>query len=489
MAFFDERQVNTPSPVSFMVNSEIKAEAGGPRGSLSPFGIPGSTRASQTQTPASSGSMLPSPSLSTQGTWGQSSLTFPVLEPRSANLADRDHIKSVWSLTTNSHSGELQNSLKDIGDDFLPSTMPMSVHDFRTDESRLTGAREEGGDRWGSSSFNRFQAYSRGAPDMGGDGRDLSPVANRPNGFDPTSRSPSASMDASGVRAREAGQHHSVSSAYTSLGGSGAYAQHSSHQTSPYSPRERQQEGGNGLGQSGFSAYGGYSSGTSGNMSSMTTDALYGMSSYSGGSMTPNRTSYSQYGSHASAARSAPGSPYSGMSRHTSNLTSSVAGYSLFPSSGTAGGTRGSPASNGMDGLGVLDDSMAGTFGSGRNDFYGARDTSRRRGTDRARRRSAIGNVGCGQHRSPVARVFYASPSASGSVLRPAASVFNPQQKYSAGAQQKAKQQSQQQAAQQQQLQQEQQQERADDSGAHAAYASQYASAPYAGFSSTPGLW
>ncbi|GAC76622.1 hypothetical protein PANT_22d00115 [Moesziomyces antarcticus T-34] len=490
VAFFDERQVNTPSPVSFMVNSEIKAEAGGPRGSLSPFGIPGSTRASQTQTPASSGSMLPSPSLSTQGTWGQSSLTFPVLEPRSANLADRDHIKSVWSLTTNSHSGELQNSLKDIGDDFLPSTMPMSVHDFRTDESRLTGAREEGGDRWGSSSFNRFQAYSRGAPDMGGDGRDLSPVANRPNGFDPTSRSPSASMDAAGVRAREAGQHHSVSSAYTSLGGSGAYAQHSSHQTSPYSPRERQQEGGNGLGQSGFSAYGGYSSGTSGNMSSMTTDALYGMSSYSGGSMTPNRTSYSQYGSHASAARSAPGSPYSGMSRHTSNLTSSVAGYSLFPSSGTAGGTRGSPASNGMDGLGVLDDSMAGTFGSGRNDFYGARgyqQASRYGSGSQAQPPSATSGAGGTGAKWPASST--ASPSASGSVLRPAANVFNPQQKYSAGAQQKAKQQSQQQQAAQQQQQQEQQQERADDSGAHAAYASQYASAPYAGFSSTPGLW
>ncbi|SPO44092.1 uncharacterized protein PSANT_01777 [Moesziomyces antarcticus] len=486
VAFFDERQVNTPSPVSFMVNSEIKAEAGGPRGSLSPFGIPGSTRASQTQTPASSGSMLPSPSLSTQGTWGQSSLTFPVLEPRSANLADRDHIKSVWSLTTNSHSGELQNSLKDIGDDFLPSTLPMSVHDFRTDESRLTGAREEGGDRWGSSSFNRFQAYGRGASDMGGDGRDLSPVANRPNGFDPTSRSPSASMDASGVRAREAGQHHSVSSAYTSLGGSAAYAQHSSHQTSPYSPRERQQEGGNGLAQSGFSAYGGYSSGTSGNMSSMTADALYGMSNYSGGSMTPNRTSYSQYGSHASAARSAPGSPYSGMSRHTSNLTSSVAGYSLFPSSGAAGGTRGSPASNGMDGLGVLDDSMGGTFGSGRNDFYGARgyqQASRYGSGSQAQPPSSASAASTGA-KWPASST--ASPSASGSVLRPAASVFNPQQKYSAGAQQKAKQQSQQQAAQQQH--QEQQQERADDSGAHA-YASPYASAPYAGFSSTPGLW
>ncbi|SPO24837.1 uncharacterized protein UTRI_01829_B [Ustilago trichophora] len=431
VAFYDDRQVSTPSPVSFMVNSEIKAEAGGARGSLSPFAIPGSTRASQAQTPASGGSMLPSPSLSTQGTWGQSSLTFPVLETRSSNLADRDHIKSVWSLTTNSHSGEMQNSLKDIGDDFLPSTMPMSVHDFRADESHLGGAQEEG-DRWASSTFNRFQQYGRAQQmhDMNSNSRDLSPVNNRSNGFDPTSRSPSLGMDASAAaaaaRARESQQ---ASSAYSSLNG-GAYAH---HQSSSYSPRERQQDGGSGLSQAAFGAYGGYTSGASNNVSSMTTDALYGMSNYGGGSMTPNRQSYGQYGSHASAAaRSAPGSPYSGMSRHTSNLTSSgVSGYSLFPTSGSgASGTRSSQASNGMEGLGVLDDA---SFGTGRNQFYGAR------GYQQQQYSGQQSGSGKWPSSSTTASASNSSNSPSvnvaSSVLRPAASVFNPS-KYSASQQQ-----------------------------------------------------
>ncbi len=97
VAFYEERQVNTPSPVSFMVNSEIKAERQARGEASRRLPLPGFHASIQAQTPASGGSMLPSPSLSTQGTWGQSSLTFPVLEPRSSNLADRDHIKSVWS--------------------------------------------------------------------------------------------------------------------------------------------------------------------------------------------------------------------------------------------------------------------------------------------------------------------------------------------------------------------------------------------------------
>ncbi|SPO23151.1 uncharacterized protein UTRI_01829 [Ustilago trichophora] len=434
VAFYDDRQVSTPSPVSFMVNSEIKAEAGGARGSLSPFAIPGSTRASQAQTPASGGSMLPSPSLSTQGTWGQSSLTFPVLETRSSNLADRDHIKSVWSLTTNSHSGELQNSLKDIGDDFLPSTMPMSVHDFRADESHLGGAQEDG-DKWASSTFNRFQQYGRAQQvhDMNSNSRDLSPAHNRSNGFDPTSRSPSLGMDASAAAAAaRARESHQTSSAYSSLNG-GAYAH---HQPSSYSPRERQQDGGSGLSQAAFGAYGGYTSSAPNKVSSMTTDSLYGMPNYGGGSMTPNRQSYGQYGSHASAAaRSAPGSPYSGMSRHTSNLTSSgVSGYSLFPTSGSgASGTRSSQTSNGMDGLGVLDDA---SYGTGRNQFYGARGYQQQQFSGQ--------QPGSGKwpSSSTTAAASNSSNSPSvnvaSSVLRPAASVFNPS-KYTASQQQQSR--------------------------------------------------
>ncbi|KAJ1028657.1 hypothetical protein NDA16_001823 [Ustilago loliicola] len=426
VAFYDDRQVSTPSPVSFMVNSEIKADAGGARGSLSPFGIPGSTRASQTQTPASGGSMLPSPSLSTQGTWGQSSLTFPVLETRSSNLPDRDHIKNVWSLAANSHSGELQNSLKGIQDDFLP----MSVHDFRADEGHLGGAQQDDCSGWGSSTFNRFQHYSRAQHDMNSNSRELSSVTNRSNGFDPTSRSPSLGMDAStaaaAARAREAGHHHQsvsqqASNAYSSMNG-GAYG---SHTASSYSPRERQQDSGNSLSQGAFGAYGGYTSSASSNMN-MTTDALYGMSNYGGGSVTPNRQTYSQYGPHSSAAaaRSAPGSPYSGISgRHSSNLTSGVSGYSLFPTSaggsasGGSGGARISQAGNGMEGLGVLDDT---TFGSaaGRSQFYGARGYQQPSSTQQSQTQPS--------HQQSTQK-WPSSPASSGSVLRPAASVFNPQ--------------------------------------------------------------
>ncbi|SPC66910.1 uncharacterized protein UHOD_02459 [Ustilago sp. UG-2017b] len=433
VAFYDDRQVSTPSPVSFMVNSEIKADAGGARGSLSPFGMPGSTRASQAQTPASGGSMLPSPSLSTQGTWGQSSLTFPVLETRSSNLPDRDHIKNVWSLAANSHSGELQNSLKGIQDDFLPSTMPMSVHDFRADEGRLSGAQQDDGSGWGSSSFNRFQQYSRAQHDMNSSSRELSPVTNRSNGFDPTSRSPLLGMDASAAtaaaaRAREAGHHHQsvsqqASNAYSSING-GAYG---STTASSYSPRERQQDAGSGLSQGAFGAYGGYTSSASNNMS-MTTDALYGVSNYGGGSMTPNRQTYSQYGAHSSAAaaRSAPGSPYSGLSgRHSSTLTSGASGYSLFPTSGGSGGASGgsggartSQAGNGMEGLGVLDDT---TFGSaaGRTQFYGARGYQQPSSTQQGQTQ--------GSQQQHSTQKWPSSPASSGSVLRPAASVFNPQ--------------------------------------------------------------
>ncbi|CBQ71870.1 conserved hypothetical protein [Sporisorium reilianum SRZ2] len=459
VAFYDDRQVSTPSPVSFMVNSEIKADAaGGARGSLSPFAIPGSTRASQAQTPASGGSVLPSPSLSTQGTWGQSSLTFPVLETRSSNLADRDHIKSVWSLTTNSHAGEMQNSLKDIGDDFLPSALPMSVHDFRADDGHARGAHEDG-DTWAPSAFGRFQQYGRSQHDMGSNSRDLSPVANRSNGFDPTSRSPALGMDASavaGARARENGQHYQsvsqqASNAYSPLNG-GGYAH---HQTSSYSPQERQQDGGNGLSQSAFGAFGGYSSGASGNssshMSSMTTDSLY-TSNYSGGSMTPNRQTYGQYGSHASTARSAPGSPYSGVSRHSNNLTSGLSGYSLFSTggSGTSGsnvGARSSQAGNGLDALGVLDDA---SFGSGRNQFYGARGYASQQQQQQQQQSQSQSQSQSQQSSSGLSGKWPSSTAGAGStnsssinvagsVLRPAASVFNPS-KYSVQQQQRASQ-------------------------------------------------
>jgi len=331
----------------------------------------------------------------------------------------------VWSLTTNSHSGELQNSLRDIGDDFMPSTLPMSVHDFRADEGQVGGSTQEVGDRWTASTFNRFQQYGRSQHDLNSNSRDLSPVASRTNGFDPTSRSPSLGMDASAAaaRARDAAQHHSSmsqqnSSAYSSLNG-GSYAH---HQTSSYSPRERQQDASTSLSQGAFNAYGGYGSGASSNVSSMTTDALYGMSNYGGGSMTPNRQTYGQYGTQASTARSAPGSPYSGVSRHANNLTSGVSGYSLFPTSGS-GAARSSQASNGLEGLGVLDDSISASFGSGRNQFYGARGYQQPTSS------------GSSNWPTSTSAASNSNSNVTGSVLRPAASVFNPS-KYTASQQQ-----------------------------------------------------
>ncbi len=143
----------------------------------------------------------------------------------------------------------------------------------------------------------------------------------------------------------------------------------------------------------------------------MTTDALYAMSNYDRGSMTPNRQPYGQYGSHATSARSAPGSPYSGMRSHATNLNSGASSsrYSLFPtsSSGTSTsniGNRASQASNGMDGLGVLDDSA--TFNSNRNQFYNARAYQQ---NDSPKWPTS----------TPAKRL--------GSVLRPAASVFKSQ--------------------------------------------------------------
>ncbi len=139
----------------------------------------------------------------------------------------------------------MQNSLKDIGDDFLPSTLPMSVHDFRADDGQ-SRAQQETGDTWASSTFSRYQQqYGRGSQrEMASKSRDLSPVATRSNEFDPTSRSPALGMDAAAAaaaaaaaRSRETGQHYSTTSqqasnAYSSLNG-GAYG---AHQTSPYSP-------------------------------------------------------------------------------------------------------------------------------------------------------------------------------------------------------------------------------------------------------------
>ncbi|PWN49056.1 hypothetical protein IE53DRAFT_370090 [Violaceomyces palustris] len=143
----EDRSISTPSPVSFMVTSEIQKDAGlgsGVANSSLNFPVSSTTRSSSNQTPGSNSSVLPSPSLSTSATWGQNSLTFPVLETRAQNAPDRDHIKSVWSLPAGHNDRETQNSLKGIADDFLPSTIPLSLHDLKNDDQHMTGASDRG---------------------------------------------------------------------------------------------------------------------------------------------------------------------------------------------------------------------------------------------------------------------------------------------------------------------------------------------------------
>ncbi|PWZ00591.1 hypothetical protein BCV70DRAFT_97815 [Testicularia cyperi] len=537
VAFYEDRQVNTPSPVSFMVSSEIRNDMGASRGALPAFGLGGSARGSQNQTPASANSMLPSPNLSTQGTWGQSSLTFPMMEPRSSYTTDRDHIKSVWSLASDSHARETQNSLKDIGDDFLPSTMPMSVHDFRSDEPALTGndhatassAVTTGNNASNlrqtspSSFFGRFsQQYGGGTKEAGASAKsELSPVASRSNGFEPTTRSPSLGTDASSHLQAVASQQRGTGYGSTMNGmvtpGVSGYGH---AQATGYSPRERQHhDGSHPLSHSAFGAYGGFgsssantTSGGSGagagagrgasHMSGLTSDSIYGVSTY-GGSVTPGRQHYGQYSTQtATAARSAPGSPYSGMGRHANNLGSGGAGYSLFSNGGSGSGASGNANAAG---LGVMDDltgmATSGTFGSGRGQYYGVTQGTASRAYASSGAFGSASHSPSGQHAQRSKESSSTSSTAptsvvAGSTLRPAASVFNPQH-YSPSRQQ------QRQAATSHQQHQQQQESKSlgtaggpldrdpnqYSGGAQHAPSAYGANSGYAGFTSNTGLW
>ncbi|PWN92794.1 hypothetical protein FA10DRAFT_276800 [Acaromyces ingoldii] len=125
------RDSSTPSPVSFMVNSELETPG---KKRADGFSLPArvSPSSAQSKTPA-----LPSPgNVSAASTWGQGSLTFPVMEPSPSNAPDRDHIKNVWSLTNGQSTDggrPTQNSLKGIADDF-PSTMSLDIQDLRAEE-------------------------------------------------------------------------------------------------------------------------------------------------------------------------------------------------------------------------------------------------------------------------------------------------------------------------------------------------------------------
>lgn len=433
MGFYEEGSGSNPA---FMVNSEIRNDMGNARGNLSPFGITSSARGSQTQTPASASSVLPSPSLSTQGTWGQSSLTFPVMEPRSSNLADRDHIKSVWSTAADSHARETQNSLKDIADDFLPSTMPMSVHDFRADDPLLTGGEVSSAvnlrQTSPSSHFGRFSQYGRSARES--TAQELSPVAHRSSGFEPSARSSSASreanahLQAAAAASQQRGSNYGSGLNGAALSNTNASQGYGSTFASTY--RGQQHADGTGVGHNGLSGYGGYSgSGATGG--SLTTDSLYNdVSGYGTGSMTPtNRQSYGQYMSQAPTARSAPGSPYAGdTGRQSSNPSGLGTNYSLFSNGGASNGgsSNRSPHGEGTTGLGVMDESAASAaFGSsGRSQFYSGQAS---RGYQPGQAYSAAQGQQRQAGQTGSNWPSESTPNPPASTLRPAASVFSPQ--------------------------------------------------------------
>jgi len=101
---------STPSPVSFMVTSELKTGE--------------EVLPAATSVLAATSSVLPSPNPAA-ATWGQSSLTFPDLDQRVA--ADPNHLRDVWALPSN-ESASMQNSLRGIVDEEFPD-VPAQYHE------------------------------------------------------------------------------------------------------------------------------------------------------------------------------------------------------------------------------------------------------------------------------------------------------------------------------------------------------------------------
>lgn len=181
---------DTPSPVNFMVTSELQnaraAQNGGSSALLSgPAGLSGVPVSSMPQVPTSTSRsashtpLLPSTGLGGSSTWGQGPLSF-LDTPKSAASggADAGRIKDVWSrpdgeVSNSASMTPTQNSLRDIGDDFLPSTLAISLSDLKVDEggmpsshvhdsqSRFGGYGNRGG--LGGSSSSAFRTPSASA--------------------------------------------------------------------------------------------------------------------------------------------------------------------------------------------------------------------------------------------------------------------------------------------------------------------------------------
>lgn len=203
---------NTPSPVNFMVTSELESSGvngngrgasalmGRPSAALSGGLPPHSAVSSAITRSASHTPLLPGSGLGSS-TWGQGPLSFLDTPKGSATPtggADAGRIKDVWArpdgqVSSSNSMTPTQNSLRDIGDDFLPATLAMSLNDLKVDDAAMTPAGNDG-------HLNRSAGYDsrRGAPRGLGVGG--SSAAAGTSGF----RTPSASATLGGDRSSAA---------------------------------------------------------------------------------------------------------------------------------------------------------------------------------------------------------------------------------------------------------------------------------------------
>lgn len=152
------------SPVNFMVSSELEKSARGPETRTNDLLGSRSTPQSATQTP-----LLPATGLGSGSTWGRGPLAFLDTPKAATPVTDQGHIKEMWSRPAGSAGNGVttQNSLRDIGDDFLPSTL---FNELKTDVEPVEGAAGLGsrGGRYAPHLNQRQQQQSQQMQQMYG---------------------------------------------------------------------------------------------------------------------------------------------------------------------------------------------------------------------------------------------------------------------------------------------------------------------------------
>lgn len=114
-------------------------------------------------------------------------------------LPDSDHLKSVWALSPSSgnSSREVQNSLKGISDDFLPSSIPLNVNDLpmsaglesKMESKDANGLKAPASPHAAPSRFDASTNTSLEQRSQSHSPQHPQPVGAKPNGFDSSSRS------------------------------------------------------------------------------------------------------------------------------------------------------------------------------------------------------------------------------------------------------------------------------------------------------------